>query len=56
MKKKKNSKQHLNHKSKVDKSLDGYEDIVLFPEKYEKAKQILASVRLPFKPKRNIAV
>ena len=56
MKKRKNSKSYLPHKSKVDTSLDKYENMILFPKKLEKAEKILAKVKLPAKLKRHILV
>lgn len=36
---------------KLDKSLDKLNDVVLFPEKLEKAKEIIANIGLPKKKK-----
>lgn len=35
------------HGVRVDKSLDKYDDMILFPEKHEKASQRLKEVGLP---------
>jgi len=34
----------------IDKSLDKLDDVVLFPEKVEKAKETIAKIGLPKKP------
>ena len=52
MKKRKNILAHINHKSKTDTSLDKYDDVILFPKKYEKGKKILATVKFPSRKKR----